>query len=188
MAKTDLDNKGQFLVFCGMAPFAVPIITTFALLLAGNHFPRNIAADSSLGLAGFVASIAVMIVVNIAVAKQWRDPSARKFALAISALTSLMAWPVWTVGVSPSINGIATGPSQTSPMRLTRLDVTHASKSQKLYYWATLDPDMPQSLIGAGRYFIPFETYEQWQKAAPRTVRVSHATGLLGAEIVLGYH
>lgn len=188
MAKAALGDKAQLVVLWAVAPFALPIVLTFALLLlVGNRFPREIAAGSSLIVCGLAAALAVLILVNLAVARRWPDPQIRKFALVMSAVTSLLGWPIWTVGPAPSVNGMVLGPVQTSLMRLHGLETTHASKSRLLYYWATLAPRDPASAVGAGRYLIPYETYKRWQIEAPQTVRVSHATGLLGAQVVRDY-
>lgn len=188
MAKPDLDNKGQFLVLCALAPFALPILGTLLLvLLVGNHFPRDIAPGSGLKLAGLIAALLAGAGVLAVIHRRWPDPQARQLALALCGAASLMAWPVWTVGVLPSVNGMALADSETTAMHLTGLDVTHASKGRELYYWARLAPVNPGTRLGAGRYFIPRELHARWEAAKTQTVQVEHATGLLGAEVVRDY-
>ena len=188
MAKPDLDNKGQFLVLCALLPFVLPILGTLLLvLLVGNHFPRDIAPGSGLKLAGLIAALLAGAGVLAVVHRRWPDPQARRFALVLCGVTSLMAWPVWTVGLLPSVNGMALADSETTAMYLNGLEVTQASKSRALNYWARLAPVNPGTGLGAGRYFIPREIHARWDAAKTPTVQVEHATGLLGAEVVRDY-
>lgn len=193
MAHASLENKGQFLLVATFVPFALPFAVTLLLvLLVGNHFPRDLAAGSSLVLSGLVAGLVVMVGVNAHVARRWPAARARQLALILSGATTLMGWPLWTMGVLPSVNGMALGELRVTSMRLEGLEVTRASKGRQLYYWARLAPDGgadvgPDAKLGAGRYFIPREVHDRWQQDGPATVRVGHARGLLGAEIVRDY-
>ena len=188
MAKPNLDNRGQFLVLCTLAPFALPIIGTLLLvLLVGNHFPRDIAPGSGLKLMGLIAAVLAGAGVLAIVCRRWSDPQARRLALVLCGVTTLMAWPVWTVGVLPSVNGMALAESEVTAMRLTGLEVTHASKSRELYYWASLASPIADTRLGAGRYFISRELHARWSVTRAQTVQVKHATGLLGAEVVRDY-
>ncbi|RZM00151.1 MAG: hypothetical protein EOP73_17360 [Variovorax sp.] len=103
-------------------------------------------------------------------------------------VTSLLAWPTWTWGVLPSLNGVRVADVQSTTMRLERLQQTTVSKSRERNHWAHLQPvasAAADSPLRQGRYFITRETYEQWQPGAPRDVVVVHGTGLLGARVVL---
>lgn len=103
------------------------------------------------------------------------------------AVTGIMGWPVWSVGVLPSVNGISLGPPGATRMTLERTEVTTVSKSRTLNHWAWLRPLSPDGEAGTERYFIPKATYQQWNNQRPRTVTVTTASGLLGAQVVIGY-
>lgn len=171
-----------------LLPFALPILLTFALLLlVGNHWPRDIAPGSGLKLAGLCATaITAFVVWRNAIARV-DDHKARTFAALLCAVTGLMGWPVWSVGVLPSLNGAVLRNQSTVRMTLERTEVTHKSKSRELYYWAWLKADRDNGVAGSGRYFISREIYERLEKASPATVDVTVAQGLLGAQIVRGY-
>lgn len=181
-------NAPQNLFAKVLLPFALPILLTIALLLlVGNHWPRDIAPGSGLKLAGLCATAITAIMVWRNATARLDDHQVRGFAALLCALTGLMGWPVWSVGVLPSLNGANLHSQSTVRMTLERTEVTHKSKSRELYYWAWLKADRANRLAGSGRYFISREIYERLQKTSPATVDVTVAQGLLGAQIVRGY-
>jgi hypothetical protein len=185
-----IPRNGARLLLLSSAPFPLAIALTFLFILTiGTRFPRDVAPGSSLILPGFVLSGIVMALITALVRRHWPEPALRRFSLFLCGITSLMAWPVWTTGILPSVNGAILGPRQTSAMRLTGLSISHASKGRRIYYWAAMRPPPDTaSALGAGRYFVPQQVYEAWQPQVGRDVRVDHATGLLGAETVLNFH
>lgn len=171
-----------------LLPFAVPFALTLLLLVTvGEGWPRDIAPGSGLKAAGFIAAMSTAGGIWWRIAGRHADARGKRFAAILCAVTGAMGWPVWTAGVLPSVNGAVLGREGTAAMRLEGLEVTHASKSRRLYYWARLDPLNAGTKIAAGRYFIPQSTYDRWAATRPRVVRVSHAPGLLGAEVVTRY-
>lgn len=188
--KARFPRHGARLLLLSFAPFPLAILLTLLFILTiGTRFPRDVAPGSSLILPGFVLSGIVMALITALVRRHWPEPALRRASLLLCGLTSLMAWPVWTTGILPSANGAILGPRQTSAMQLMDLSTSHASKSRDIYYWATMRPGQDTAAaLGPGRYFVPQATYEMWQMRIGRDVRVDHATGLLGAETVLGFH
>lgn len=171
-----------------MLPFALPILLTFALLiLVGESWPRNLVPGSGLKLAGFLATMVTSLLVWRFTARGVADPRAHKMAALLCGMTGLMGWPVWSVGIMPSINGFSLGPEQTARMALKRTEVTTVSRSNKLNHWAWLQPDRLDSPVQAGRYFIPEGVYQEWSSLQPATVTVTFASGMLGAQVVTGY-
>lgn len=180
--------KDASLPMLSVLPFPLAILTTLAFVLTvGTHFPRDIAPGSSLILPGLLLSIAVLLVVMGRVRRRWSDPAPRRFSLILCVITSALAWPVWTTGILPSVNGIKLGAEQISTMRLAGLTTSHASKGRQIYYWARLQATSPASRIGSGRYFVPKAIHDGWQSRTGQEVAVVHATGLLGAETVLSF-
>lgn len=171
-----------------MLPFAAPILLTFALvLIVGNHWPRDIAPGSGLKLAGLAITAMTAFGVWRYSMAQLSEPKVRKLAAFVCSVTALMGWPVWSVGVLPSVNGAIVHGQSTVRMALERTEVTHASKSDKLYHWAWLKPEGRDALISSGRYFISEDVYNRLEESSPATVEVTIGQGLLGARIVLGY-
>jgi hypothetical protein len=169
-------------------PFAIPILLTFALvLLVGNAWPRSIALGSGLKLAGLAATAITGLAVWYAAAARARDPAVARFAALACGVTALMGWPVWSVGVLPSINGSVLDGPLTVRMTLERTAVTNKRKSREFYHWAWLRAERGESVIGSGRYFIAEDVYDRWRAAAPAAVDVRIARGLLGAQVVLGF-
>ena len=87
-------------------PFVLPIVATFALLfLVGNQWPRDIAIGSGLKMPGLcVAALSAFVIWWWSVRKI-QDRRIRAFAAIFCGVTGLMGWPVWTVGILPSVNG-----------------------------------------------------------------------------------
>lgn len=171
-----------------MLPFAFPMLVTLALvILVGESWPRNIAPGSGLKLAGLVATALTGAMVWHRATRSIADRRAHKMAALMCAVTGLMGWPVWTVGVLPSVNGISLGPQSAVRMALERTEVTTVSRSSALNHWAWLRPLSPDAEVVAGRYFIPEATYQRWNSEQPSTVTVTTARGLLGAQVVTGY-
>lgn len=169
-------------------PFALPILVTFVLvILVGEAWPRNIAVGSGLKLAGLVTTAITSLIVWRFATHAATDPRVRKFAALMCMVTGLMGWPVWCVGVLPSINGVSLGPPQTIRMTLERTEVTTVSRSRKLNHWAWLRPESAELPVQAGRYFIPEGIYEDWTRRQPAAVAVTIAPGMLGAQVVTGY-
>lgn len=171
-----------------LLPFAIPALVTFVLLaLVGEDWPRNIPPGSGLKLAGFVAAAATSLLVWRYATRGLEDGRVRKAAALLCAVTGLMGWPIWSVGVLPSVNGYSLGAPKTVRMTLERTEVTTVSRSSRLNHWAWLRPEVPGSRLQAGRYFIPGDVYEDWTGRQPRTVGVTIVPGMLGAEVVTGY-
>lgn len=169
-------------------PFALPFgLTLIILVTVGEAWPRGIAPGSGLKLAGLMASALVGAAVWRTIARAFADRRVHKFAAIGCGVTALMGWPVWTVGVLPSVNGASMGREQVETMRLGRIDVTRPSKGPGFYYWAWLEPVHPGAGIAGGRYFIPETVYQRWAPHKPAMVRVVHAHGLLGAEVVIAF-
>ena len=170
-------------------PFLIPMLLTLGLVLTvGESWPRQIAPGSGLKLAGFVATILTALAVLAAISLRYRDAAQRKGAGLLCALTALMGWPVWSIGVLPSVNGSALGPEQAVPMALERTEVTTASRSSTRHHWAWLRPETASGrrLVKAGRYFIPEDLYQRWGPNPPDNVTLMIARGRLGAVVVTG--
>lgn len=171
-----------------LLPFALPILVTFALvLLVGEGWPRQIAAGSGLKLAGLVATAATAVAASRWAVRGVDHRQIRRFAAVLCAATALMGWPVWTMGVLPSINGAALGEERAVRMTLERLETTTRSRSRELNHWAWLTAPDGDETLASGRYFISEEVYDRWQKTNPASVEVTVAQGLLGAQVVTGF-
>ena len=171
-----------------LLPFAIPALVTLALLvLVGGDWPRNIPPGSGLKLAGFVAAAVTSLLVWRFATRRLADGRVQKAAALLCGVTGLMGWPIWSVGVLPSVNGYSLGAPDTVRMVFERTEVTTVSRTSKLNHWAWLRPEVPGSRLQAGRYFIPEDVYEDWTGRQPRTVGVTIAPGTLGAEVVTGY-
>lgn len=180
-------NRNRLLLLSAL-PFPLAIGATFALvLLVGERFPRQLAPDATLAPAGLAMTLLAMGAILSVIWRQWTDDAPRRFALLLVTLTSLLAWPVWTIGIAPSVNGMRLGPQQASTMRVVELTMSRASKGRSIYYWARLRPADARSRVGAGRYFVPQHIHERWQARTGAEVTVRHATGLLGAETIISF-
>ncbi|WP_298288840.1 hypothetical protein [Novosphingobium sp.] len=171
-----------------LLPFAAPILLTLLLaLLVGETVPRTIAPGSGLKLAGFCCAA-----MFAALAWRWSvrciaDRRAHSLAALACAVTGLLGWPVWTVGILPSVNGLSLHGTHTVSMKLERTEVTTISRSRRLNHWAWLKPDTTGSIAGSGRYFIPEAVHANWASRQGRMVTLTVAQGLLGASVVIGY-
>lgn len=171
-----------------MLPFAAPIAMTLVLLVfVGERWPRSIAPGSGLKLAGLGAAV-------LAAALAWRfavrgiaDRRVHRFAALLCLVTGLMGWPVWTMGLLPSLNGVRLEDERTVPMMLERTETTRESKTGRLFHWAWLRADAAEGPAGSGRYFIPAEVHADWSRRPPGPVRIQVARGFLGAEVVTGF-
>ena len=186
MAARSTSSTVQRLVLVAIAPLPVAIASTFALLLmVGERFPRQLAPGEGLWSWGLLLSAVIATVLWAAMRTGQREPRLAGLLTALLVVTSLLAWPTWTWGVLPSINGVRVSNVQTTTMRLQRLEQTTVSKSRERNHWAHLTPTVPGPPLAKGRYFIARDTYDLWQPGAPRDVVVDHGTGLLGARVVL---
>jgi hypothetical protein len=171
-----------------LLPFAIPMLLTAALvILVGESWPRNIAPGSGLKMFGFGVSALTSLIVWRFITLRIEDMRILKVAAAICGVVGLMGWPVWTVGVLPSVNGFSVGPQESVRMELTRTDITTISRSRAVNHWAWLRPEVPTARAKAGRYFISEQVYQRWNDQRPSTVNVTISKGLLGAQIVTGY-
>lgn len=171
-----------------MLPFAAPILATFVLLiLVGDQWPRDIAPGSGLKLAGLCATAVSSVVIWFYAVRAVEDKRVRGFAGCFCAVTGLMGWPVWTVGILPSVNGyVLTEPSAVQ-MTFERTDITPKSKSKGFYHWVWLKADNGAARAYSGRYFISEDVYQRLTNSMPNTVTVNMSQGLLGAQVVTGF-
>lgn len=171
-----------------LLPFALPILVTAVIAVSiGNDWPRHIAPPSGLKLAGFCAMAITGFLVWCLVVRGVEDNRAHKFAAILCVVTSLMGWPVWSVGVLPSVNGLALGVEETVPMTFVRTEWTHKSKSRDRYHWVWLRTERQAAPIASGRYFISADTYRDLSSRQPEMVEVQVARGFLGAMVVTAY-
>lgn len=178
-------SQGRLLLLSAL-PLPLAVLSTFAcLFIVGNGSPRDIAPGSSLALPGLVWTLVVLGGITAYVRAHWHEVPARRFALLIGAIVSLIAWPIWTLGPLPSINGLSLGAEASSSMRLDDLTTSTVSKSRRLYYWAHLRPISAETSIGSGRYLISQTVFEALTARRGQTVEVRHSAGLLGVEVVL---
>jgi hypothetical protein len=167
-----------------MLPFAIPICLTLVLALSvGEDWPRNIAPGSGLKLAGLLATAVTALAAWFIAIRHIADRRAHQMAALVCGISGLMGWPVWSVGIMPSVNGMSLGPEQSVRMILERTEDTRVSRSRRRNHWAWLQPASPGGEAGAGRYFIPEATYMRWNETRPATVTVTVAQGLLGAQV-----
>jgi len=171
-----------------LLPFAIPLLLTTALvILVGENWPRNIAPGSGLKLLGLCATVLTCLIVWRFAIRGIEDRRAHKMAALVCGVVGLMGWPVWSVGVLPSVNGFSLGQEESIRMTLERTEVTVVSRSSTRNHWAWLRPEPKDSNAGPGRYFISEEIYDQWSGQRPGAVTVRIAHGLLGAQVVIGY-
>lgn len=171
-----------------LLPFAIPMLLTTALvILVGDSWPRNIAPGSGLKVPGFGASVLTSLIVWHFMTRSIVDKRVHNMAALMCGVVGLMGWPVWSVGVLPSVNGFSLGSQESVRMSLTRTEITTVSRSRAFNHWAWLRPDVPTAGTKAGRYFISEETYQRWNDQRPSTVNVTISIGLLGAQIVTGF-
>lgn len=171
-----------------LLPFATPMLLTVALVVfVGESWPRNIAPGSGLKAQGFVASALTSLIVWRFITHSVGDERVHRMAAVTCGVVGLMGWPVWTVGVLPSVNGYRIGAQETFRMTLMRTEITTVSRSRAVNHWAWLQPVVPTERAKAGRYFISEQTYQGWHDQRPGTVNVSISKGLLGADIVTGF-
>lgn len=169
-------------------PFAIPMFLTFALIIfVGESWPRNIAPGSGLKMPGFGAAMLTSLIVWHLITRSIADRRVHKMAALVCGVVGLMGWPVWSVGVLPSVNGLSLGPQEALQMTLERTEVTTVSRSRALNHWAWLGPEAQNPRAQAGRYFIPEEVYQRWNDRRPSTVTVTIAPGLLGAQVVTNF-
>ncbi len=178
----------QWAIPLALSPFLIAIVATMLLVLfVGDDIPRNIAYGSSLAAWGLATAIISAVIPFAILRNKWPQPVMRRMALGLCGIGAFMSWPVWTMGILPTINGMHIGTLQTSEMRLDRLETSHASKSRKIYHWAYLQPVSPTAALDGGRYFVSANEHRRWSKTRPQTIQISHVTGLLGAQIVTAY-
>ena len=166
-----------------LLPFAIP--AGFTLLLAlGFNWPRDLAPGSGLKLAGFVATAATALAVWGYSVRGLDDRQARGMAALFCAVVGLMAWPLWSMGVLPSVNGAVVRDPFAVEMALERTEATTMQRSPEFNHWAWLAAVPVHSALQGGRYFIPKATYDRLEAERPATVTVDGGTGLLGAVVV----
>lgn len=170
-----------------MLPFGLPILLTFALLLlVGEAWPRQVAPGSGLKLAGLAATVLTGLACWRVATRVGVDRTARRFAALLAMATALMGWPVWTVGLLPSVNGAVLTDPRSALLRFDRVEATRRSKSRELNHWVWLGGDRGLG-TAPSRYVIPKALYDRWRADPPPRVRVETATGLLGADVVTGF-
>ena len=168
-------------------PFVLPVALSLIIFVTiGESWPRNIAPGSGLRLPDLMASVVIATLTWHQMVRILACERLRRFAAIACAATGLMGWPIWTVGVLPSINGAMLDQEQVEPMRLGGLDVTRSAKSST-YYSAWLEPVDPNAPIDGGRYVISEVVYQRLASRKPAGVKVAYAKGLLGAQVIIDY-
>jgi hypothetical protein len=169
-------------------PFVLPVaLTVIILLTVGETWPRSIAPGSGLILPGLIPSAMFATLAWRIAGRAFEDQNVSKFAAIICAATGLMGWPIWTIGVLPSINGAILDHEQFAPMYLGRLDVSRPKGGGSPSYSVRLEPVHPGGPIDGGRYYISKEVYLRLESQQPVAIRVAHSRGLLGAVVVTDY-
>lgn len=171
-----------------MLPFAAPVAATLAMvMLVGDRWPRNLAPGSGLKLAGFCATAITCLLAWRLAVRGIEDRRVHRFAAGLCAATGLLGWPVWSVGILPSVNGFRLDVEQTVTMSLERTETTRQSKSSRINHWAWLRAPDASSAAASGRYYIPEDVHADWSRRGAGPVRVTLARGLLGARVVTGF-
>jgi hypothetical protein len=169
-------------------PLAIPMLLTLALLLSlGEAWPRTIAPGSGLKLFGLCASALTCLMAWRLAIRGIADRRAHKMVALLCGVVGLIGWPVWSVGVLPSVNGFHLGSEEAERMMLERTEVTAVSRSSDRNHWAWLRPERTVSKARQGRYFISEELFTRWNRERPGSVTVRIAQGTLGAQVVTGY-
>jgi hypothetical protein len=163
------------------------LLTVALIILVGETWPRNIAPGSGLKAAGLAATVLTSLMVWHKITRGIDDQRVHKFAAILCGVVGSMGWPVWSVGVLPSVNGLSLGPPESVRMTLTRTEITTVSRSRAVNHWAWLRPEAQNDRVEAGRYVIPEGIYQRWNSQRPGTVTITIAQGLLGAQVVTAY-
>ncbi|MFN3469545.1 MAG: hypothetical protein ACK4UL_04535 [Novosphingobium meiothermophilum] len=170
-----------------MLPFALPFMLTLALIVTiGEAWPRQIAPGSGLKFEGLIASTLTAALVWHRTARQHDQRHFRILVGCLCAVTGMMGWPVWTLGILPSINGSILHDERESTMRLAGLETSQKTRQRGLYHWARVEPLIQAPPIAAGRLFIAEDMWQRLARSRPDTVRVRYADGLLGERVILG--
>ncbi len=166
-----------------LLPFAIPAGLTVLLALTAD-WPRDIAPGSGLKLAGLGATVATALVAwGISIRGQ-EHPRTRRISALFCGMVALLAWPLWSVGVLPSVNGAVLRDPFEVEMLLQRTEATRQRRSPDYHHWAWLAAPKEGGGLPSGRYFIPETTYDRLTAERPATVTAEGATGLLGAVVV----
>lgn len=166
-------------------PFALPAGVTLLLVGLAGHWPRDIAPGSGLKLAGLVAATLTALVAWRVSVRAATAPGPRRIAAVLCLMVGLLGWPLWSMGVFPSVNGSVLRDDRTVEMTLEKIEATPQRQSRDLHHWAWLAPKTAEAGLAGGRYFVSQATYDRLSAKAPATVEVEAATGLLGAVVVL---
>ncbi len=170
-----------------LLPIPIALLAlALTFLVAGTDTPRQIAPGSSLAGTGLLVTVVIAATLTLLVRAAGADGQMQKLGMVLTLLTSLIAWPMWTMGALPSLNGVRLAPTATAAMTLERLETSHASKSRTIYHWAYLTTTDASTPVRSGRYFVSDGAYARWSADGTRTVQLTYARGLLGAQVVLG--
>lgn len=154
------------------------------LLALTADWPRDIAPGSGLKLAGLGATVATALVAwGISIRGQ-EHPRTRRISALFCGMVALLAWPLWSVGVLPSVNGAVLRDPFEVEMLLQRTEATRQRRSPDYHHWAWLAAPKEGGGLPSGRYFIPETTYDRLTAERPATITAEGATGLLGAVVV----
>ena len=179
-------DGGRLLLWC-MAPFAGPILLGLLLALQAGLQPLPTLAPGEarrLAAPGAAAALLGWWAVRQRIRALTPRDDWRRLGAALALFTSLLAWPVWSLGALQWLNGRFAGPGQSHATALLGLRTTPRSRSREPYHWVRL-AGQPAAGLPAGDYLIDRGRHAAWQGAPPATVTVRHARGLLGARVVL---
>ncbi|MFN4135678.1 MAG: hypothetical protein ACK4G2_08505 [Novosphingobium sp.] len=172
-----------------MLPFVLPFLLTLALIvIIGEAWPRQIAPGSGLKFEGLIASALTAALVWHRTTRRHDQRPFRILVGGLCTLTGLMGWPVWTLGILPSINGSVLLDERETTMRLAGLETSRKTRQRGLYHWARVEPVILAPPVKAGRLFIAEDVWQRLASSRPATVRVRYADGLLGERVILGLH
>lgn len=180
---------GQRLLLWCLLPLAGPMVLSIGLVLQTLWQPLPTLAPGQawqLALPGGSAALLGWLGV---LRWLWRGtPRAdwRRAGAVLSLVTSLLATPVWALGVMQWVNGQWPGAVQATRVRLDGLSTSPRSKSREPYRWAHLPGDAGAGLP-PGKYLLDADHHAAWTERRPPSVTVHHARGLLGARVVAGW-